>query len=84
MYMYPIKINREPQRVSYDHKHQLNDIILSLDDLRKYVSEDETFQIDGRMIYVYGLRMETAKETESRVKREESYMKKYNEYHSKK
>ena len=85
-YMYPIVIKREPQYKSYEKEFKLADSWLSLDDLKEYVSGDETFMIDSeeKKIYVSGKRKETPEETKIRVAKEESYMKNYTEYHKNK
>lgn len=84
--MYPIIINRNAQMVSYEKVFILNDRWLSFEELCKYVTKKETFYIDYEemKIHVNGKRLETDKETKTRVEREETYMKNYNEYHKNK
>lgn len=89
--MYPITIKREPQEVRYEKEIELKDGQLTLAELRKFVSEDETFSINEvetdrifgyvTMLYINGKRLETPEETKVRVEKEETYMKNYNEYH---
>jgi replicative DNA helicase len=71
---------------SQHYKVLFFDLVLSLSQLTKYVSDDETFQIDSEehKIYVFGKRFETEEEVAKRVLKEESYMERYNEYHRKK
>ena len=78
-YMYPINIDRNIKTVSYEKEYDLSDIELSLEELKKYVNDKETFIIDNEnlKITVYGKRNETQKETEERIKREEKYMENY-------
>lgn len=87
MYMYPITIKRESQVIHYSNEYELEDDPLTLKELRKYVSEDESFSIynkeEGLYLLVSGSRLETKEEVEMRVKGEEGYMKNYNEFHSK-
>lgn len=84
MYMYPIKINRELEIVRYDKVFDLEELELSLDQLKQYVSNDETFTIDNDnyKIYVYGKRFETNEEFEARVAKEEQYMINYTKFHN--
>jgi len=91
-YMYPIKINREPLEISYHHEIILEDGILSLVELKQHVSESEKFTIiekEGNhflgvtVLVVYGKRLETPEETQMRVKKEEEYMKGYDDFHNK-
>ena len=91
--MYPIIIKREPQIIRYQKEIDLSDIQLSLKVIRKYVSETETFSINevetGRfssktMLCVNGQRLETKKELNLRVKKEEAYMENYTKFHSSK
>lgn len=81
-YMYPITVDRNPKEISYEKEFDLEDIELSLDDIRKYVKEDETFMIDNdeMKIKVYCKRLETETELENRISKEENYMKKYKEF----
>ncbi len=89
MYMYPIKIKREPQIVRYSKVVELEDSTLTLAMLRKYVSEDEHFSIietdegfySKTLLSISGNRSETDDELNSRVAKEENYMKNYNEFH---
>ena len=92
-YMYPIIIKREPQIIRYQKEFDLSNVQLSLKVIRKYVSETESFSINeletGRfsskiMLYVNGQRLETKKELNLRVKKEEAYMKNYTKFHSSK
>lgn len=85
-YMYPINIDRDPQKIGYTKDYELNDSELSLADLRKYVNEDETFEInyEENRIYVYGYKLETKEEVEKRVSKQEKYMKNYTEFHKNK
>ncbi len=90
MYMYPIKINIEPQMVSYEKKFDLGyDSTLTLSQLLEFgVTNENSFQIieeentQRYTLYINGKRIETKQETEIRVKREEAYMKGYIEFHS--
>jgi hypothetical protein len=86
MYMYPIKIDRGAKLVSYSKEYDLPDLELSLSELKKYVSNDETFQINSEehKIYVFGKRFETKEEVAKRVQKEEKYMENYNEFHKNK
>lgn len=85
-YMYPIKIDREPKKVRYTKDIILEDAVLTLADLRKYVTEDERFSFfetdegiySKTMLSISGERLETEEETKLRVEREESYMQEYN------
>jgi hypothetical protein len=92
-YMYPIKIKREPQKISYSKQIELkNEGVLTLAELREYVTEDEEFSINEKensiygneyILSVWGKRMETDDEVKNRVAKEESYMKNYTEFHEK-
>ena len=85
-YMYPITINRNPQKVTYSRTEYLDDMEMSLSELRKYVEEDETFEFfsEDFELKIYGNRLETEEEMNRRVAKEEAYMKGYNEFHAKK
>jgi hypothetical protein len=91
-YAYPIQIKREPQKVKYQKQFELESALLTLSELRKYVSEDEQFAIneegeppfgDKIVLHVYGYRMETNEELRTRVAKEEAYMEEYNKRHKK-
>lgn len=85
-YMYPINIDRNIKTVSYEKEYDLSDIELSLEELKKYVNDKETFIIDNEnlKITVYGKRNETQKETKERIEKEEKYMENYKKFHENK
>lgn len=93
MYMYPIKIKREPQNIYYTREIELEKPCLTLAELRKYnITEDETFSIGEKyeaqfptsVLYVSGWRIETSEEVSKRVEGEEKYMENYNKFHANK
>lgn len=92
MYMYPIIIKREAQVVFFEKEFDLGTRPkLTLAMLKKFgVTDDNTFSVyeesgDGDYtLYVNGKRLETQKELDKRVKREETYMKNYTEFHANK
>lgn len=90
-YMYPIIIKREPQIISVRKTIELDDSTLTLAQLMRYgVTNDCKFQIvedsySGEYrLYIYSKRLETQKEVDKRVAKEESYMKNYNNFHKNK
>ena len=92
-YMYPIQIKREPQKVRYTKEFNLNSDSLTLAELRKYVSQDETFSIyeaensiygSQYILNVSGERLETEEEVKTRVAKEEKYMESYTKFHANK
>jgi hypothetical protein len=83
-YMYPIKIKREAQEIRYFKEIELPDNsngVLTLDQLRQFVTEDERFSISekGRGLYlsyvlqIWGERLETAEELKTRIEEQEQY-----------
>lgn len=91
-YSYPITIKRDPQKVRYTNNIEVESDIFTLAELRKYVKEEERFSIiqnentrfGSYILSVSGERLETPKETASRVEKEEAYMEKYNSNHANK
>jgi hypothetical protein len=77
-YSYAIKIDREPKTIQFHEEHEFFEP-LTLAFLRKYVREEDTFEIDDETGYlvVYKNRLETPEETAARVAKEESYMAEY-------
>ena len=71
---------------SFLRKRISQDIELSLEELKKYVNDKETFIIDNEnlKITVYGKRNETQKETKERIEKEEKYMENYKKFHENK
>lgn len=75
--------------IRYSKQFELDNEALTLEKLRKYVSEDEIFSISDTdeglhsktMLYVNGTRLETQEETNTRVKKEEKYMENYANFH---
>lgn len=93
MYMYPIIIKKEPQKIRYHKEIELDGDVLTLAMLRKHVDEeDQVFSVfttdaglhSKTMLSVYCERTETDEEVRKRVESEEKYMKNYTEFHSKK
>lgn len=90
-YMYAIEIKREPQKVRYQRKVELDGPVLTLSMLRELVTEDEIFSVEETEGGIYstiylsidGYRMETPEETAKRVASEEAYMIEYNKRKSK-
>jgi hypothetical protein len=86
--MYPIKINKEPQRVSVNSQVDLGyDGELTIADLLGHgVTESGSFSIQQEenscrlTLYIYNSRLETQEEVDARVKKEEAYMERYKEY----
>jgi hypothetical protein len=86
MYMYPIKIKRNAQKVNYEKEVELDrqgPLTLAL--LRKYVAENETFlahlsNYNTYILNIYGTRMETEEEVRIRVGKEEKYMENYQKF----
>lgn len=93
MYMYPIKIKREPQKIYYTREIELEKECLTLAELRQYnVTEDETFsigevyeaQFPTPVLCISGWRVETTEEMNERVAKEEKYMENYAKFHANK
>ena len=84
MYMYKIAVDKKPKKVHYSKEYDLIDLELTISELKKYVSDNESFQInsDEGKIYVYGSRLETKEELKDRIAGEEAYNKRYDEYHA--
>ena len=80
-YMYPINIKREPKIIRFQETKQIESDILSLKDLQ-FVGEDkfdiELSPYNTYIITVYRSRLETSKEMNDRILKEENYMKEYN------
>jgi len=90
MYHGKIKVERYRKKVKYKETHQLPNELFTLDTFRKYVSEDELFDIwpsdeyvDVLFIEVYKVRMETDEEMEKRIAKQEKYMENYHRFHAK-
>ena len=89
-YMYPIIIKREPQFVRYNRKVELETDILTKDLINKNVSDDEIFSIQEEYnsqfptfyLSISSKRLETEKEFEERLNRQEEYMIEYNKRHN--
>jgi hypothetical protein len=95
MYYSKIKIDRNKKVIFTTRVVELPDRNLTLKDITKHVSEGETFTIEVKesesyfhealkCLLIHGTRLETDKELKVRVKREETYMKNYEEYHASK
>lgn len=90
-YMYPILIKKEPQKVGYTKEFDLDDDVLTLAKLRKYVRKHEHFHIhtdegifhNTYTLCVSGTRLETPQEVSLRVAKEELYMENYKAFHLK-
>lgn len=83
-YLYPIKINREPQLIRYDEEKELDGPSLYLTDFA-FIGSDP-FSITelpfGRYLISIGrTRLETDEEHSNRVQGEENYMAEYNKRH---
>jgi hypothetical protein len=91
-YAYPIIIVREPKTITYEKEHDLGwDAYLTIQDLKKYYgvkNNNTSFLIykneNSYILAVKHVRLETKKEMEKRIKREESYMEKYHEFQKEK
>jgi hypothetical protein len=86
-------IKRERQKVRYHKEFELDNDILTLPELRKYVNEDESFSIIEKenslygcayILSVSGIREETDEEMKERIKKEELYMGNYHKFHNRK
>ena len=82
-YMYPININRKPKTICYRETKVIEVDFLNLNDLA-FVGSDR-FEIEqipfGYEITVYRTKLETKKQMQDRIKREEAYMVEYNKRH---
>src|SRR4051812_11690549 len=92
MYASPIVIKREPQKVRYHKRIELPDELMTLEELSKYVSKDESFgfsEIESsqfgckKVLEVFGYRLETDQEVADRVSKAEAYNEKYKDFHAK-
>ncbi len=92
-YAYPINIIREPKKIRYQKEIELESGVLTLSEVRKYVTDEERFYIEYKdsdtfskgtpILYVLGDRLETDAELKERVTRQEKYMEEYNKRHKK-
>ena len=89
MYMYPIEVKKEPQKVRYHKEVELPDGLLKIENISKHIKEGEQFGFrtiesgmfsETLMMDIYGFRLETQEELDVRVAKEELYMKNYAEF----
>ena len=85
MYYSPITINRKRSTVQVRRLAELENGF-TLDELKKIVKPNESIYIDSDgntlTLTIFSKRPETDAEMKARIEKEESYMRRYTEYHT--
>ena len=84
MYMYKMAVPQDKKWISYDERHDLNDLTLNLATLRKYeVKEEDYFFIDEEeeQLVIDKRRLETDEEFHKRRQKAINYNSRYEEWH---
>jgi len=84
-YAYPIRVDKELKTIRFDEVKTLDDSGITLDDLK--FTKGDVFSIEeqdwgGYIISVSRSKLETLKQRDIRVRKEESYMEEYNRRHT--
>jgi len=88
-YYTKIRIDYFPIRVHYSYEHETQEDEISIEYLKSIaVSSGDTFSfhpfdIEGYRIWVSGSRLETESEMMERIKKHETYNKRYEDFHAK-
>ena len=91
MYASKISVNTAPQKVKYQRSVELPGGLMALEDISKHLKHGEKFSISEEqkgcfvsavIMYIYGERAETRKETAERIAKASEYNKKYEEFHA--
>ena len=86
MYASRITIKYEPQKIKYHREVELPDELLTINDISKHLKEGEKFgfrEVESgpfgttMMMDIFGYRLETQKEFDARITKQEKYNKNY-------
>lgn len=91
MYASKLNINYNPEMVKYHREIELPDGLLTIDDISKHLKEGERFgfrEVEtkfGTALFmdIFGHRLETIEELQSRIAKQEQYNENYHKFHAK-